>query len=365
MADKKKLLIYSRPMIVLYIILFEVALLYWFSPYVHLFLKQYSGTLQAIGGVALLVAPPLLIILLWNEHTIDVHSHILQTLYRSNRNSYVHQTDSLKLDTQKIASLDNSVGKLEERVKLLVEQLNITTPIKDELPSISIEKERNPLQRINDFVAIPKGRVLYGESMDEIIIEHNFEMALFPVLNIQYRRFYDSPDFTTYFTDKDRRGPSQWEDPRFNRAEMPVVEVNWYEASAYCKWLTENKKDGYIYELPSEQQWIYCASGNRKMDYPWGNEFQMDACNSQENFQGGLATIGMFPKNESPFGCLEMSGNIWEWTTTTDSITKMVLKGGSWESSAEHCSNFSRISALPSDKNRTIGFRISRRKISV
>ncbi len=110
-------------------------------------------------------------------------------------------------------------------------------------------------------------------------------------------------------------------------ADHPVVEVSWYGARAYCKWAGKR--------LPTEEEWQQAAGGRR---YPWGDQ-QADAGGVRRaNYDQGVsqsdgyersAPVGSFPQGASPYGALDMAGNVWEWVDQGEG-TKRLLLGGSW-----------------------------------
>lgn len=92
-----------------------------------------------------------------------------------------------------------------------------------------------------------------------------------------------------------------------------MVNVSWHDALAYCAWLSQVTGRHII--LPSEAEWEKAARGDRdKRQYPWGDKFEATRCNSDALGLGGTTPVGIFPKGASPWGCLDMAGNVWEWT---------------------------------------------------
>lgn len=100
----------------------------------------------------------------------------------------------------------------------------------------------------------------------------------------------------------------------YDRDEFPVVHVNWYQAKAYCSWAGGNGWEAF---LPSEAQWEFAARGTDGRIYPWGNDKDCSNANSggtcgNDTFDS-LAPVGSFPAGASPFGALDMTGNVGEW----------------------------------------------------
>ncbi len=123
----------------------------------------------------------------------------------------------------------------------------------------------------------------------------------------------------------------------FQLPNHPVVGVTWYEALAFCRWLEEQlfqqenhfevpmwQQDSIIQQqlatksyrliLPSEAQWEKAARGNDGRTFPWGDEADPNCANYADSGIGTTSTVGCFPAGETPFGALDMSGNVLEWT---------------------------------------------------
>ncbi len=145
-----------------------------------------------------------------------------------------------------------------------------------------------------------------------------FYMARYPVTVAQFRAFVENSGRRPYDPDSLRGLPNH-----------PVVLVTWHEALAYCRWLTERlrawpatpeplahllRRDGWQITLPSEAQWEKAARSDDGRIFPWGDEFDPGLANSVETSIGATSAVGCFPSGASPYGCLDMSGNVWEWT---------------------------------------------------
>lgn len=104
--------------------------------------------------------------------------------------------------------------------------------------------------------------------------------------------------------------PEYYSDPDF--ADFPRVAVSWFEASDYCKWVGGR--------LPTEAEWVRSARGDDNRVYPWGNtDPDCSKANLLDESTGRLcvgdtAAVGSYPEGASPFGVMDMAGNVWEWT---------------------------------------------------
>lgn len=168
-----------------------------------------------------------------------------------------------------------------------------------------------------EFVKIPAGPFLMGSKDDNALAEYNekpqhtvnipydYWMARFPVTNEQYAAFIG----------KGKHPVGDWQE----KQDHPVVRVSWKDAMAYCNWLTDllagHLPQDLVLRLPTEAEWEKAARGVDGREWPWGNEFDKDKCNSCKSGKGGTTSVGAYsPQGDSPYGCADMIGNIWEWT---------------------------------------------------
>jgi len=112
-----------------------------------------------------------------------------------------------------------------------------------------------------------------------------------------YKRFVDAIGYPQ---------PPHWVDnPNApERPEHPIINVNWMDAQNYCHWRGAR--------LPTEFEWEKAARGDDARQYPWGNHFDRNLANTGQ--LGDLSPVGHFTESASPYGALDMAGNVWEWT---------------------------------------------------
>jgi iron(II)-dependent oxidoreductase len=205
----------------------------------------------------------------------------------------------------------------------------------------------------HDMVIVPAGFFWMGSNTGEEnekpvhkVFVSSFYIDRYPVTNIQYAKFVEESGY---------KGQGEWK-KYYNEKnpDHPVVAVNWFEAKAYSEW--------YGKRLATEAEWEKAARGNDMRKYPWGNKWEKNLCNTPELddpaiikkrasiYDGrGTTPSGSFPEGQSPYGVMDMAGQVWEWCadwydehyySKTGKICRdpkgsevseyRVLRGGSW-----------------------------------
>ncbi len=164
-----------------------------------------------------------------------------------------------------------------------------------------------------EMVWIPAGEFLRGspegigggdERPQKKIHLDGFWIYKCPVTVAQYRKYWEA----TGKEFKPTWGQGMRANPKGEEGQY-AAQTNWYEAADYAKWAGA--------ALPTEAQWERAARGTDGREYPWGNKWDPARCVSMEEtvyrFSPGFRPVGMYPDGASPYGALDMAGNVWEW----------------------------------------------------
>ena len=249
------------------------------------------------------------------------------------------------------------------------------------------------------FCHVPAGEFLFGEGKKQKKIElDEYWIGKYPVTNAQFAQFVEAGGYAEArlweeakkakiwrkgkihleWAKEIREAPADFGEP-YNLPNHPVVGITWYEALAFTRWLSEqlpvisnqlsvNTRHDLLIEqaksgklqtvLPSEEQWEKAARGTDGRKYPWAGEFDPNQANTSETGLGTTSAVGAFPGGESPFGLLDASGNVREWTDSRSDNSTYVLRGGSFLNNAVNARCAYRNWYDPYGWIQLIGFRV-------
>ena len=193
----------------------------------------------------------------------------------------------------------------------------------------------------------------------------SFELAAHQVTNAEYQYFLAATNVAA---------PPCWSDPDFNDPKMPVVAVSWYEATAYCDWLSRAANKHY--RLPTEAEWECAARGGAESSlYPWGDAPPESLPDYANRWKSGPEPVGLYAPNA--YGLYNISDNVHEWCADwydaayyKDSPARnpqgpangfrKTSRGGSWRHHIKVSRNAARSSIPPEFQYADYGFRVAR-----
>ena len=263
------------------------------------------------------------------------------------------------------------------------------------------------------LVNVPAGEFLMGSSTDPEATEyekpeHKVNVNAFwidktEVTNAMFACFVAA---TGYKTDAEKKGSSSvygeggrgdemslitgadWQHPRGPTSSIlgldnhPVTQISWNDAAAYCQWAGR--------QLPTEVQWEKAARGADGRKYPWGNrgiadnmanlaDSSLNVTWADKNLSDGFkftAPVGSYPVGASPYGALDMAGNVWEWVTDSRTDSRglvpyqvpakaatpnfgrvQVMRGGGWAARKGEARVTARVAESVDARNNNTGFR--------
>ena len=222
-----------------------------------------------------------------------------------------------------------------------------------------------------EWVDIAAGEFLMGDNFNDGWKDEQpvhtvnlgaYRISKYEVTFDQYDRFCD---------DTSRNKP---DDFGWGRGTLPVVDISWDDAGAFCDWLSQ--KTGKNIHLPTEAQWEKAARGTDQRKYPWGNAAPSCNMTNYNRCIDRTEPVGSYPSGVSPYGVHDMAGNAWEWcsdwydpsyytaspgTNPTGPSTgfQRVHRGGSWNVDAHNIRSINRESTSPSHTSSRSGFRLA------
>jgi serine/threonine-protein kinase len=226
-----------------------------------------------------------------------------------------------------------------------------------------VSTQINPIDGA-EMVYVPAGEFLMGsdeyadsdEAPEHTVYLDDYWIYKYEVTNEQFAAFVAETGYVTTGEERDgswvyQDGGWNWTDGAYwaepkgpgstvnGKENYPVIHISWYDAAAYCEWAGGR--------LPTEAEWEKAARGTEGQTYPWGDE--SPNCNLAQfsDCPGDTVPVGSFPEGASPYGALDMAGNVWEWVadwydedyyqnspsqnpTGPASGTYRVFRGGSW-----------------------------------
>ena len=191
-----------------------------------------------------------------------------------------------------------------------------------------------------------------------------FELAAFQTTNAEYARFVE---------DARHPAPTLWDDSNFSDPQQPVVAVSWFDAVAYCTWLS--RSCGRRYRLPSEAEWERAARGGAEnQDFPWGNCAPEELPDYANRWKSGPERVGLYAPNAS--GLYNLGDNVHEWCSDwydpgyyavslernpqgPASSHRRASRGGSWRHHIKVTRTAARSSIPAEFKYADYGFRVA------
>ncbi len=213
------------------------------------------------------------------------------------------------------------------------------------------------------WVRVPDGEFVSGAGGTSIrrTIDKPFAIARYPITNAQYNAFvadggYSDPQWWSGKAPPDRK------DSDFDDESSPRVSVSWYEANAFCRWLSG--KIGKPVSMPSHAQWERSYRGANWRRFPWGDSLTDTdrRSNVRESHLDRPSPVGLFPmgaafEDDKPID--DMAGNVWEWIDepTEDDNDEKSMVGGSYSAFSNQSDRWG-VRARPSHRSPGIGFRL-------
>jgi formylglycine-generating enzyme required for sulfatase activity len=227
------------------------------------------------------------------------------------------------------------------------------------------------------FVRIPAGSFDMGaaDNQHEETIASDFYLTAAEVTFRQFQEFVAATDYVTtaeryggrgYVEGKyARHSHLNWREPGFLEPvggamfDLPVVQVTYNDATAFCNWLTDSPDDEAVYRLPTSAEWEYACRAGTATSFWTGDQLDPKAANFDSSRRRVVAVAG-YEKN--PWGLFHMHGNAAEWCQdlAADSESRHVIRGGAWDDPAEQCRSDSLRSQLELYMSCKLGFRVVR-----
>lgn len=235
-----------------------------------------------------------------------------------------------------------------------------------------------------DWIEIAPGPFLIGSEPPYTHcswIDQPYQISRYPITVAQYQTFIAAGGYTQrqWWTGAgwSWRRAAQVNAPQsyeaiFQTPNHPQVGLSWYEAVAFCRWLSAQL--GQKIELPNEFQWERAARHLDGRTYPWGNEFAAQHCNTLHTGLSATSAVGIFPSGNAACGAADLAGNVWEWCRTTwysqladytpaadldlEDAVRRALRGGSFGNAQRFVRCANRHRNYPDHRAHNVGFRV-------
>lgn len=221
------------------------------------------------------------------------------------------------------------------------------------------------------WVQIPGGKIQF-EGINHMFTVKTFQIAKYLVTNAQFQTFIEDGGYENEAwwkgIQKEKPREPHWQEPN-----APRESVSWFEAVAFCRWLSH--RTGSCIRLPSEWEWQQAAIvGDSMYKYPWIGGWDGTRCNSGESRFHRTTPVGIYPNGATQHGVLDMAGNVEEWCLNTYEDTEKpesvgledlygarVLRGGSWNNGPGDLRSSNRSwDDYGNQGNFSIGFRLAK-----
>ena len=222
-------------------------------------------------------------------------------------------------------------------------------------------------------------------------LDFDYKIGQYPVTVAQYRLFVEAGGYDPrkskefwpgggleWLKKSGHRTPVRWDDPYWTVDNLPIIGVTWYEAVAYCAWLTATNP-GRFFRLPDEAMWEKAARGTDGRRWPWVGDFDKTKLNSNSGGIGRTSAVGIFPAGKSPYDLYDCAGNVLEWCSGPSygsgadypltmrsyaedlklSADTRALRGGSWSDDDLNTRAAFRYNYLPDYWYYDVGFRVA------
>lgn len=212
------------------------------------------------------------------------------------------------------------------------------------------------------MISIPSGKFLMGRDDGNDYEKPAHEVTVQPFLIDKNE--VTTQEYAEFVRQRRRQAPVHWPNGQYapGEANIPVVNVSWYDARDYCEWAGKR--------LPTEEEWEYAARGRENLLYPYGNQWKPNFSNAGETELRKPQAVGSYPDGASPFSVFDLAGNVAEWlatdykpypnSTARPDDGNKIVRGGSFKNPAAEQTATDRFFYRPNQKFDFIGFRCAK-----